>query len=156
VNLFHAELKFDEDDPPGYHAGYLRLAPVLGGTRIAFNVFHLAPGQSICPYHYESSSEEWIIVLAGQPTVRTPAGERELRPWDCMFCPAGEQGAHKVTNHGAEPARIVIWSNRAHPETAVYPDSNKVGAWPPGKLFRLGDAVDYFDGEVGDEPVNRR
>ena len=24
----------------------------------------------------------------------------------------------------------------------------KVGAWPPGKLFRLADAVDYWDGEV--------
>jgi hypothetical protein len=23
-----------------------------------------------------------------------------------------------------------------------------VGAWPPGKLFRLADAVDYFDGEL--------
>jgi hypothetical protein len=30
----------------------------------------------------------------------------------------------------------------------VYPDSDKVGAWPPGKLFRLGDAVGYFEGEV--------
>jgi hypothetical protein len=29
----------------------------------------------------------------------------------------------------------------------VYPDSNKVGAWPPGKLFRLDDAVEYFEGE---------
>jgi hypothetical protein len=30
----------------------------------------------------------------------------------------------------------------------VYPDSAKVGAWPPGKLFRLADAVDYWDGEL--------
>jgi hypothetical protein len=32
--------------------------------------------------------------------------------------------------------------------TSVYPDSQKVGAWPPGKLFRLADDVDYWDGEV--------
>ena len=31
---------------------------------------------------------------------------------------------------------------------AVYPDSSKVGFWPPGKLFRLDDAVDYWDGEA--------
>jgi len=147
VNLFDAELQLDEDDPAGYHTAYLRTAPLLGGKKIAFNVFELPPGQSVCPYHYESASEEWIIVLTGRPTVRTPAGERELGPWDCVFCPAGEAGAHKVTNRGDEPARIVIWSNREEPETAVYPDSNKVGAWPPGKLFRLGDAVDYWDGE---------
>ena len=87
-------------------------------------------------------------MLTGRPTVRTPAGEQELGPWDCVFCPAGEDGAHKVTNRGEEPARIVIWSNHSTPGTAIYPDSNKVGAWPPGKLFRLSDAVDYFDGEL--------
>jgi uncharacterized cupin superfamily protein len=148
MNLFDAELQFDDDDPPGYHTAYLRLAPLLGGARIAFNVFELPPGQSVCPYHYECGEEEWIVVLAGRPTLRTPAGERELGPWDCEFCPAGEEGAHKVTNHTGEPVRIVIWSNRSTPGTTVYPDSNKVGAWPPGKLFRLDDAVDYFDGEV--------
>jgi uncharacterized cupin superfamily protein len=76
-----------------------------------------------------------------------PDGEQELRPWDCVFCPIGEAGAHKVTNNGDESARVIIWSNRAHPATSVYPDSNKVGAWPPAKLFRLDDAVEYFEGE---------
>jgi uncharacterized cupin superfamily protein len=87
-------------------------------------------------------------VLTGRPTLRTPSGERELAPWDCVFCPTGEEGAHQVTNRTEEPARIVIWSNRCHPDTAVYPDSNKLGAWPPGKLFRLDDAVDYWHGEL--------
>jgi hypothetical protein len=31
---------------------------------------------------------------------------------------------------------------------AVYPDSDKIGVWPPGKLFRAGDAVDYWEGET--------
>jgi uncharacterized cupin superfamily protein len=149
MNLFDAELALDDDDPPGYRCSALRLAPLLGAKQIAFNVFEIPPGESLCPYHYESSSEEWIIVLTGRPTVRTPDGERELGPWDCVFCPAGEAGAHKVTNNTDEPSRIVIWSNRSDPETTIYPDSNKVGAWPPGKLFRLDDAVDYYDGETG-------
>ena len=148
MNLFDVELKLDDDDPAGYHTWYRRLAPELGGARVAFNVFELPPGQSVCPYHYESTEEEWIVVLTGRPTVRTPEGEHELGPWDCVFCRAGEAGAHKVTNHGDELARIVIWSNRSNPGTTIYPDSNKVGAWPPGKLFRLDDAVDYWDGEV--------
>ena len=147
MNVFDAELQFDEGDPPGYHTAYLRTAPVLGGEKIAFNVFELPPGQSVCPYHYECGEEEWIVVLTGRPTLRTPDGEQELGPWDCVFCPPGETGAHKVTNHSDEPARIVIWSDRTTPGISVYPDSQKVGAWPPGKLFRLADAVDYFDGE---------
>lgn len=148
MNVFDVELQRDEDDPPGYETHYRRLSPELGGALIAFNVFELPPGQSVCPYHYESAEEEWIIVLTGRPTLRTSGGEQELAPWDCAYCPAGEEGAHKVTNRTDEPARIVIWSNRSHPGTTVYPDSNKVGAWPPGKLFKLDDAVDYFEGEV--------
>ena len=30
----------------------------------------------------------------------------------------------------------------------VYPDSNKVGVWPPGGRFRLTDSLDYWDGEI--------
>jgi uncharacterized cupin superfamily protein len=148
VNLFDVELQRDEDDPPGYGTDYRRLAPELGGALLAFNVFELPPEQSVCPYHYESAEEEWIVVLTGRPTLRMPDGERELMPWDCAYCPAGEEGGHKVTNRGTEKARILIWSNRSHPGTTIYPDSNKVGAWPPGKLFKLDDAVDYFEGEV--------
>ena len=80
--------------------------------------------------------------------LRTPEGERELRPWDTVFFPAGEDGTHKVTNGTSETVRVAIWSNRISPNTAVYPDSQKVGAWPPGKLFHIADAVDYFDGEL--------
>ena len=39
-------------------------------------------------------------------------------------------------------------SNKCDPGAAVYPDSDKVGIFPPNKLFRLGDAVDYWDGEL--------
>jgi len=30
----------------------------------------------------------------------------------------------------------------------VYPDSDKLGVWPQNKLFRLADAVDYWEGEL--------
>jgi len=89
-------------------------------------------------------------VLAGAPTLRTPAGEQELRLWDTVFFPNTEEGAHKVTNRTGETVRVAIWSNRVNPNTSIYPDSDKVGAWPPGKLFRIADAVDYWDGEVGE------
>jgi uncharacterized cupin superfamily protein len=148
INLFDVELQHDEGDPPGYGTGYKRVGPLVGGSQLGLTVYGVPPGQSICPYHYETGEEEWLIVLAGAPTLRTPEGERELRAWDAVFFPASEDGAHKVTNSTGEPVRVAIWSNRVNPNTSVYPDSNKVGAWPPGKLFRLGDAVDYWDGEL--------
>jgi hypothetical protein len=52
-----------------------------------------------------------------------------------------------VTNRRQETARIAILSTKHEPSIAIYPDSDKIGVWPPGKLFRLGDAVDYWAGE---------
>ena len=42
---------------------------------------------------------------------------------------------------------MAILSTKPPISVCVYPDSGKVGVWPPGKLFRLGDAVDYWEGE---------
>ena len=148
VNLFGVEVQHDADDPDGYHTSYARVGPLVGADRLGLSVYELPPGQSICPYHYENAEEEWLIVLTGAPTLRTPDGEQELGPWDCAFFPTGEAGAHKVTNGTEETVRVCIWSNRLPVATSVYPDSGKVGAWPPGKLFRLAEAVDYWDGEV--------
>lgn len=147
MNLFDVDVVKDEDDAPGYHLSYARVGPMIGASKLGLSVYELPPGQSICPYHYETGEEEWLIVLVGAPTLRVPDGERVLRAWDTVFFPAGEEGAHKVTNATEETVRLAMWSNRANPNTSVYPDSGKVGAWPPGKLFRLADAVDYFDGE---------
>jgi uncharacterized cupin superfamily protein len=148
VNLFELEGARDEGDPPGYDTGYARVGPLVGASKLGLSIYELPPGQSICPYHYENAEEEWLIVLVGRPTLRTPDGEQQLGPWDVAFFPVGEEGAHKVTNRSNEIARVAIWSNRVDPSTSIYPDSNKVGAWPPGKLFRLDDAVDYWEGEA--------
>src|SRR3954447_25781984 len=91
------------------------LAKELGATKLALNVIELPPGESVCPYHYESGEEEWIVVLTRLPTVRTPDRDREPGPRGVAFCPMAEAGAHKVTNRSNEPSRIFIWSNRSHP-----------------------------------------
>jgi uncharacterized cupin superfamily protein len=155
VNVFDVELEWDDDDPEGYHPGYKRLGPDLGAEQLGMSVYEIPPGNSVCPYHYEIGAEEWLFVLVGRPTLRTPEGEQELRPWDCAFFPDGEAGAHKVTNRTDETVRIAILSNKDSPGGAVYPDSNKVGMWPPGKLFRLGDDVSYWDGEAENGPDTR-
>ena len=147
MNLFDAELAKDEDDAPGYEVNYARVGPAVDAQQLGLSIYEIAPGNSVCPYHYENAEEEWLVVLVGRPTLRTPAGERELKPWDCAFFPTGEEGAHKVTNSTDETVRLCIWSNRKPVATSVYPDSQKVGAWPPGGLYRLADAVEYFDGE---------
>jgi uncharacterized cupin superfamily protein len=147
LNLDELELEADAGDPEGYRCLALRIGPLLGASRLGMSVYELPPGQSICPYHYEYGDEEWLLVLEGRPVVRTPAGEEELEPGDVVCFPEGEEGAHKVTNGAEGRVLVAMLSTKRHPAVAVYPDSNKVGIWPPGKLFRLADEVDYWVGE---------
>jgi uncharacterized cupin superfamily protein len=148
VGLFSLEVTYDRDAPAGYRAGAARTAPLLGGEKLGLTVYELPPGESVCPYHYELGCEEWLIVLSGRPTLRTPEGEQELEQWDIAFFPEGEAGAHKVTNRTHETLRVAIWSTKATPAIVVYPDSQKAAIWPQGWIFRLADAVDYWDGEL--------
>jgi uncharacterized cupin superfamily protein len=147
ANVFDVVPEGEDADPPGYRAGTTRIGPLVGGQALGMSVYELPPGQSICPYHYEFAEEEWLLVLSGAPTLRTPEGEQVLQPWDTVCFPTGEGGAHKVTNATEETLRVAMLSTQPPISACVYPDSDKVGVWPPGKLFRLGDAVDYWEGE---------
>jgi uncharacterized cupin superfamily protein len=147
-NLFTIDLQWDDGDPAGYHVGGKPVGPLVGASQLGLSVYELPPGNSVCPYHYEVGMEEWLIVLVGRPTLRTPDGEQVLRPWDVAFFAGDETGAHKVTNATGETVRIAMLSTKDQPNVTIYPDSEKLGAWPPGKLFTLESAVDYFQGEV--------
>lgn len=149
INAGSLELESDPDDPAGYRCRATRLGPLLEAERIAATLCELDPDQSVCPYHYEVGIEEWLLVISGRPTLRHPRGEDVLRSGDVVCFPSGPAGAHKLTNRTEEMVRLVIFSTRNEASIAVYPDSGKIGVWPPGKLFREADAVDYYDGELG-------
>jgi len=153
ANLYEAELKADEDDAPGYVVRYARIGPLVGGAKLGMSVYELPPGQSVCPYHYEPTDEEWLICLAGEPLLRAPDGEQVLRPGDVVCFPAGPDGAHKVTARDAT-ARVAILSTKSEVGIAVYPDSKKLGVWFQGRhhMVRIEPQLDYWDGET--EPRN--
>jgi uncharacterized cupin superfamily protein len=148
VNLYDLETARDDDDPPGYETPYARVGPLIGAAALGASVYDLATGQSVCPYHYEYGHEEWLLVLTGHPILRDPDGEHELAPGDLVLFREGPDGAHKVTNRGDGVVRIAMLSTTGDPAVAVYPDSGKVGVFPPRKFFRLADAVDYWEGEL--------
>jgi len=148
VNLYEVAVEGDDTDPPGYRARMGRFGSAIGASQLGGSVYELDPGESVCPYHYEYPEEEWLLVLVGRPTLRDPDGEHELEPGALVLFPEGPDGAHKVTNRTADPVRILMLSTKTETAVAVYPDSDKVGVWPLGKLFRLADAVEYYDGEL--------
>jgi uncharacterized cupin superfamily protein len=152
MNIGEPDFAWDESDPDGFRAGMARLGPLLGAKETGISVYELPPGQAVCPYHYECGEEEWLLVLDGTPTLRTPAGEERLGPWDVACFPRGPEGAHGIRNEGTEIARVVMFSTVVHPTATVYPDSDKVGIWTGDKetdvLVRRSSGVEYYDGEV--------
>jgi uncharacterized cupin superfamily protein len=89
-------------------------------------VYELAPGTE-SPYHWQFGEEEWLLVVSGTPTLRTPDGERVLREWEVAVFPRGEAGAHQIRNDTSDPIRVVFFSTVSDPEVAVYPDTGQVG-----------------------------
>jgi uncharacterized cupin superfamily protein len=150
-NLFNGamETPADPNDPEGYACSAVRVGPRIGASRLGLSVYELPTGQAICPYHFEWSDEEWLIVLAGRPTLRAPEGERALDPGDTVCFPAGPAGAHFVRNDQSELARVAILSTKSEVGVAEYPDSDKVGVWANGThyMLRRSGHLDYWDGE---------
>lgn len=137
-------------DRPGYARRERLLREALGASRIGATVYELEPGCRMFPYHYHHAEEEWLLVVAGEPTVRMPDGERRLAPWDVLAFPRGEAGAHEVRNEGETTAHVLMLSTLADVEVCVYPDSGKIGARaaPGARLMNRPEAnLDYFDGE---------
>lgn len=153
VNLSDPEFTYDDDEPDGFRAGMFRFGPQLGATSTGSSLYELPPGQGICPYHWEVGEEEWLVVLSGRPTLRTPEGETQLAPLDCVFFPPTPEGAHAIRNATDETCRVLMYSEVRDPAVCVYPDSDKIGVFAKGKpgvdgQFPLGAKVGYYDGEV--------
>jgi uncharacterized cupin superfamily protein len=153
VNIF-GDLEWDRDnDREGYRHRVTAIGKRLGAELLGASVYELPPGERTWPYHYETASEEWLLVVAGSPTLRTPDGEQELAPGDVAVFPRGPEGGHKLENRTAETVRLVIFSSKGPLDVIHYPDSGKVGIWTLSAgyiaMLRNEPQLDYWDGETG-------
>ena len=112
--------------------------------------YQIPPGKANYPYHYHVGQEETFYIISGKGTIRTPEGLREVHAGDALFFPAGESGAHQLTNTSdSEPLVYLDVDTIADVDVAVYPDSGKIGVWSPklNGAWRRGDRVHYYEGE---------
>lgn len=123
----------------------------LGGELLGGSLYELEPGDRLFPYHLHHANEEWLIVVRGQPTLRSAHGEQELREGDVVVFPRGKPGAHQLSNRTDAPTRVLMLSSMVLPEVVEYPDSRKIAARDAkGErllLVRPGPTLDYWDGE---------
>jgi uncharacterized cupin superfamily protein len=140
-----------ENDRAGYRHRVTAVGRRLGASLLGGSLYELPPGEKTWPYHYELGCEEWLIVVSGRPTLRTPEGERELAAGDVAVFVEGPDGAHQIANRSAEACRVLILSSKAPLAIIHYPDSGKVGLWSQSggydRLLRAEPGLEYWDGE---------
>jgi uncharacterized cupin superfamily protein len=150
-NVFDDELDVGrEEQHPGYAVGGTLIGKRLGMEGLGATLYVLPPDNANAPYHLHHNVEESLLVLVGEPTLRTPTGAERLRAGDFVAFPRGESGAHKVTNETSEPVRYVIFSTKPESDIVEYPDSQKVGFGSrarPWRIVRDEPPLEYWDGE---------
>jgi uncharacterized cupin superfamily protein len=102
-----------------------KLGPLLGADRLDGTVMDVDPGEGSQPYHYVHGREEWLLVLAGAPTVRHPQGEDHLDAGDLVCFPEGPAGAHRLLNRGGSVVRALFLSTTGLPANVCYPDTER-------------------------------
>jgi uncharacterized cupin superfamily protein len=118
--------RFDEPrEHPGFAARRARVGRQAGCRRLGASVWELGAGQAAYPYHAHLGEEELIIVLSGSPSLRTPAGWRELVAGDVVAFARGEEGAHQLANRTSETVRFVALSTNDEPDIVLYPDAGR-------------------------------
>jgi uncharacterized cupin superfamily protein len=159
ANVFKPDFDAHEQRP-GFTSRRARIGWQAGTERLGASVYELPPGQATFPYHWHAANEEMLIVLAGRPSVRTPAGWRKLEEGEVVSFPRGARGAHQVVNRSDQEVRFLMLSEMNAPEVNFYPDTGKIGALTraPGsritdehqelsEFFMPGDAIDYWQDE---------
>ena len=139
------------EDRAGWRSKDAWIGARIESELIGGSMYELEPGDRLWPYHTHHANEEWIIVLRGQPTLRTPEGEHDLKEGDVVAFPRGEAGAHQVSNRTDEPIRVLMLSTLIVPDVVEYLDSGKVSVLDAKgeRLFRefRGQDAEYWEGE---------
>ena len=140
-----------ERDREGWRARGALVGQHVGGELIGATMSEVEPGSKLWPYHTHYLNEEWVIVLRGEPTLRTPEGEHPLKEGDVVCFPRGKAGAHQIINRSDAPVRVLMLSSMIRGEIIEYLDTGKLLAKDVEDedimFARPGPDVEYWEGE---------
>ncbi len=136
---------------PAYEFDKRDVLPRDGGSQCAVTFYDIAPGKSSYPFHYHTSSEEIFYVIAGTGVVETNEGEVAISAGSVIVCPAGEGGAHRITNRSdREPLTYIDIDVVPITDMAVYPKTGKIGVFTRDgftKWYKKDGNIPYYEGE---------
>lgn len=111
----------------------------------------VGPGDKLWPYRTHYLDEERVIVLRGEPTLRTPEGEQVSKEGAVACFPRGKDGAHQIIDRTDSPVRVLMLSSMIRGEIIEDLDAGKVLAQDVDDeeimFARPGRTVAYWEGE---------
>ena len=100
------------------------LGDLFGLTNFGVNLTRLAPGAVSALRHAHSRQDEFVYVLAGQPTLVTDAGDLPLQPGMCAGFKAGTGHGHHLVNRTDSEVLFLEIGDRSAGDTVSYPDDD--------------------------------
>lgn len=153
-NIYEPHFDQDRHAPEGFCDQRAFLGRQAGSKRIGMSLWELQPGEAAYPYHFHLTDEELLVVLDGEPSVRTPEGWHQLERGEVVSFHAGETGAHQMVNWTDELVRFLAFSEVTSSYSVVYPDSRKLATGERGGqgfhidiVYPEDTDVDYWFGE---------
>lgn len=136
MNVWDDEWGEQDRDWSGGGALTKRLVP--RGPILGASLYELGPGNFMV-FHFHHGSEELLVVLRGQPTLRTLGEERRLEEGEVVHFASGPDGAHEIRNDTDQAVRYVVAGTRVSPEIVEYPDLKKVTGQSRHGIFFIHD-----------------
>jgi uncharacterized cupin superfamily protein len=100
------------------------LGDVFGLSNFGVNLTRLAPGAMSALRHAHTRQDEFVYILAGEPTLVTDGNRTTLAPGHCAGFEAGSGNAHHLVNETPGEVIYLEIGDRSAGDGVVYPDDD--------------------------------
>jgi uncharacterized cupin superfamily protein len=124
--------------------GKRALGDALGLQNFGVNLVHMPAGSESALRHWHTREDEFVMVLEGELTLVTNAGETILGPGMAAGFPAGKADGHCLVNRSSRDAVYLEVGDRRPGDEVTYPDADLAAIWRDGaRLFVRKDGRPY-------------
>jgi uncharacterized cupin superfamily protein len=125
-------------DQPCLGGNWRKLGRAGGLTQFGVNLSRLPPGAWSSQRHWHTHEDEFVMVVEGELTLITNAGEEILRAGDCAAFKAGDRDGHHLVNRSQRDALVIeVGTSDPVNDCCDYPDIDML-AGPDGYTHRDG------------------
>jgi uncharacterized cupin superfamily protein len=121
-----------------------------GSDRTGIRHAEVFPGKLNAPPHCHSAEDEIFVVLEGDGHVllweESGVADHEVRAGSVVARPAGTGVAHAFRG-GPDGMALLMYGTRDPGDVCYYPRSRKLYISGLGLVTRVGEQLDYWDGE---------